>query len=39
MKNNFFELSNKTIQDLIQTINNLILCTKSEIGTKVRYVL
>jgi len=36
MKNNFFKLSDRTIQDLIQTINNLIICTRSQTGTKVR---
>ena len=34
MKNNFFKLSNRTIQDLIQTIKNLIICTKSQTETK-----
>jgi len=30
MKNNFFKPPNWTIQDLIQTIKNLIICTKSQ---------
>jgi len=34
MKNNFFKLSDQKIQDLIQTIENLIICTKSQTGTK-----
>jgi len=36
MKIIFFKLSDRTIQDLIQTIKNLIICTKSETGTKFR---
>jgi len=35
MKNNFFKLSDRIIQDLIQMIKNLIIYTKSQIGTKV----
>ena len=36
MKNNFFKLSDRKIQDLIQTIKNLIICTRSQTETKVR---
>jgi len=36
MKNNFFKLSDRTIQDLIQTIKNLIISTRSQTRTKVR---
>jgi len=39
MKNIFFKLSDRTIQDLIQTIKNLIICTRSQMGTKVRLKL
>ena len=38
MKNNFFKLPNRTIQDLIQTIKNLIICIKFQTGTKFRSV-
>jgi len=38
MKNNSFKLSDQTIQDLIQMIKNLIICTKSQTETKVRSV-
>jgi len=38
MKNNFFKLSDRTVQDLIQKIKNLIICTKSQTGTKFRLV-
>jgi len=38
MKNIFFKLSDQTIQDLIQTIKNLIICAKSQTGTKFRSV-
>jgi len=39
MKNIFVKLSDRTIQDLIQTIKNLIICTISETGTKIRSIL
>ena len=39
MKNILFKLSDRTIQDLIQTIKNLIICTKSQTETKVHSIL
>ena len=39
MKNNFFKLSDQTIQYLIQMIKNLIIYTKSQTRTKIRSVL
>jgi len=35
MKNIFLKLSDRIVQDLIQTIKNLIICTRSQMGTKV----
>ena len=32
----FFKLSDRTIQDLIQTKKNLIMCIRSQMGSKVR---
>jgi len=39
MKNILFKLSDWTIQDLIQTIKNLIICTRSQTRTKVHSIL
>jgi len=39
MKNSIFKLSDWTIQDLIQAIQNLVICTKSQTGNTVRSML
>jgi len=39
MKNIYFKLSDRIIQDLLQTIKSLIICTKSQSRTKIRLMV